>query len=350
VQADGRIVVAGQTDDDDTTNFALARITASGTLDASFGTGGRQQVQFDVYGSTHAAASALAIQPNGRLLVAGYLRLADFSSNMAVARLLPDGSFDTSFNGTGRQRVRIDTPGAEFSRALATTIDGNGRVLLAGFASKRTNELIESDFAVARLLSDGSLDEAFGSGGHTTIAFDFGADTGSNQDVANAIQSMADGRIVLAGETDVSATASPNRDMAFVRLVANGTPDSTFGNGGRVLVEFDRFPGAFDIARALVLDGAHIMAAGYAYVENNTGADLAFVRLLPNGERDQSFGNFGRRTIDFGFTDPGIQVVGGLARDGSRLLFAGLAQMAPGVTDAFIGALESDTLFAYGME
>lgn len=351
VQADGRIVVAGATQDDTARNFALARLHPSGALDTTFGTGGRQQVQFDVFGAPNSEALALAVQPNGRLLVAGYLSVTGVTRQMAVARLLPDGSYDTSFNGIGRQRVQGIGDGAtDYSRAHAIALDGNGRILLAGQAAKYTNDVLETDFAAARLLSDGSLDETFGDGGHTMIAFDFGGATGSNLDVAHALQCMPDGRIVLAGEADVSATATANMDMAFVRLLADGAPDPAFGTNGRTLVEFDRTPSGDDIARTLVLDGAHIVAAGYAHTEGDTGADLAFVRLLPNAARDPSFGNLGRRTLDLDLTDPGIQVVGGLARDGSRLLFAGLVLTAPGAADAFVGALEGDTLFAYGME
>lgn len=351
VQADGRIVVAGTTSDGATSNFALARFHPSGALDASFGTGGRQQVQFDVFGSTYGEAHALAIQPNGRVLVAGYMSLPDLTRNMAVARLLPDGSYDASFNGLGRQRVQsIGDVADGYSRARALALDGNGRILLAGQASKYNNENIDTDFAAARLMPDGSLDETFGEGGHAMFAFDFGGDTGSNHDIAYAVGWMADGRLVLAGEADVSATATTNMDMAFVRLLADGTPDASFGTEGRTIVAFDRSPSGLDTARALVLDGAHIVAAGYATTEDSTGADLAFVRLLPNATRDPSFGNLGRRTIDLGLTDPGIQVVGGLARTGSRLLFSGLLLAAADAADAFVGALESDTLFAYGME
>ena len=84
--------------------------------------------------------------------------------------------------------------------------------------------------------------------------------------------------------------------------------------------------------------------------EGGSGVDLAFVRLLPNAASDPSFGNLGRRTIDLDLTDPGVQVVGGLVRDRSRLLFSGLMLVAPNTVDVFVGALESDTLFAYGME
>jgi uncharacterized delta-60 repeat protein len=351
VQADGRIVVAGSTQDDTARNFALARFHPSGALDTTFGTGGRQQVQFDVFGAHNSDALALAVQPNGRLLVAGYMSITGVLRQMAVARLLPDGSYDSSFNGVGRQRVQgIGDMATDYSRAHAIALDASGRILLAGHASKYTNDLLETDFAAARLLPDGSLDETFGDGGHTMIAFDFGGDTGSNFDAAHALRWVADGRIVLAGEADVSATATVNMDMAFVRLLADGTPDPAFGTNGRAIVEFDRSPSGYDVARALVLDGAHIVAAGYAQTEGNTGADLAFVRLLPNAARDPSFGNFGRRTFDLGMTDPGIQVVGGLVRNGSRLLFSGLVLEAPGIADAFVGALESDTLFAYGME
>lgn len=351
VQADGRIVVAGSTQDDTRLNFALARFHPSGTLDTTFGTGGRQQVQFDVFGGAFSEARALAIQPNGRLVVAGYMGVTGVTRQMAVARLLADGSYDTSFNDIGRQRVQgIGDEATDYSRAHAVALDGSGRILLAGQAAKYTNDILEQDFAAARLLPDGSLDPTFGENGHTTVAFDFGGAAGSNLDIANALRWMPDGRIVLAGEVDVSATDTPNLDMAFVRLLADGSPDASFGTDGRTLVAFDRTPSGGDTARALVLDGAHVIAAGYAYTEDNTGADLAFVRLLPNAARDPSFGNLGRRTIDLGYTDPGVQVVGGLAREGNRLLFSGLLAAAPCAADAFIGALESDTLFAYGME
>lgn len=351
VQADGRIVVAGSTRNDTQLNFALARFHPSGTLDTTFGTGGRQQVQFDVFGAAFSEARALAIQANGRLVVAGYMGVTGVTRQMAVARLLPDGSYDTSFNSIGRQHVQgIGDEATDYSRAHAVALDGSGRILLAGQAAKYTNDVLEQDFAAARLLPDGSLDPTFGDNGHTTVAFDFGGADGSNLDIANALRWMPDGRIVLAGEVDVSATSTPNLDMAFVRLLADGSPDDTFGIDGRTLVAFDRTPSGGDTARTLVLDGAHVVAAGYAYTENSTGADLAFVRLLPNAARDPSFGNLGRRTLDLGLTNPGVQLVGGLARDGSRLLFTGLAITAPGVADAFVGALESDTLFAYGME
>jgi uncharacterized delta-60 repeat protein len=351
IQADGRIVVAGATQDDTARNFALARFHPSGTLDTTFGTGGRQQVQFDVFGASNSEARAIAVQPNGRLLVAGNMSVTGVTRQMAVARLLPDGSYDSSFNGIGRQRVQgIGDVATDYSRAHAIALDASGRILLAGQASKYTNDILETDFAAARLLPDGSLDGTFGDGGHTTVGFDFGGDIGSNTDVAHALRWIPDGRIVLAGEADVSATATPNMDMAFVRLLADGTPDAAFGTNGRTLVEFDRSPSGYDVARALVLDGAHIVAAGYAHTDDSTGADLAFVRLLPNATRDPSFGNFGRRTIDLGFTDPGIQVIGGLVRAGSHLLFSGLLLAAADAPDAFVGALESDTLFAYGME
>lgn len=351
VQPDGRIVVAGSTQDDTQLNFALARFNPSGTLDTTFGTGGRQQVQFDVFGGAFSEARALAIQPNGRLVVAGYMGVTGVTRQMAVARLLADGSYDTSFNGIGRQRVQgIGDEAADYSRAHAVALDGSGRILLAGQAAKYTNDILEEDFAAARLLPDGALDSTFGGTGHTTVAFDFGGAAGSNRDIANALRSMPDGRIVLAGEVDVSATATSNLDMAFVRLLADGTPDATFGNDGRTLVAFDRTPSGYDTARTLVLDGGHIVAGGYAYTDGGSGVDLAFVRLLPNAARDPSFGNLGRRTLDLGLTDPGVQVVGGLVRDRSRLLFSGLMLVAPNTVDVFVGALESDTLFAYGME
>jgi uncharacterized delta-60 repeat protein len=351
VQADGRIIAAGFTGDGDFQTFALVRFLESGLIDPTFGVNGRQRVQFDIYASTYSEAYALAVQPDGRILVGGELFLSGPKKNFAVARLLPDGSYDTSFNDTGRQRVQIVlADDFEYSAARSMTIDSAGRILLGGLAEKRIGDTRDSDFAAARLLADGTLDTSFGNGGYTTVAFDFGGATGTNDESAFALRMQADGRIVLAGDADVSATDTPNADIAVTRLLPNGALDTSFGIDGHSVVAFDRTPSGADVSRALVLDGANILVGGFAQASNNNGVDIALLRLLPNGSRDPSFGTLGRRTIDFHLTNPGVQGITGLALEGSRLLFAGLLRTSTTTTDAMVGAVESDTIFAYEME
>lgn len=349
LQADGRIVVAGSSDNGPLRTFALARVNTNGTLDSTFGVSGRQQIQFDIYGADISEAHALALLPNGNILVAGYLFISP-EKDFAIARLLPDGSYDTSFNLTGRQRVAFVFGEQEDASANALAVDAAGRIVLGGYASTHYGQPVNQDFAVARLLPEGAIDTTFGTDGRITHGFDIGGPGAHNADTAYAMALQPDGKIVLAGDANISATDTPNFDFAIMRLTSTGALDSAFGTGGRVLVPFDRFPSALDTARALLLDNGNLVVSGYAMTEANTGADIALLRLRANGSRDPAFGNLGRLTIDLGLTNPGIQVASGLAARGNRLFLAGVAVPSTDAGDAYVAALERDSLFDYGFE
>lgn len=351
IQADGRIIAVGSTQSATSRNFALARFTSTGALDSTFGVNGRLQVQFDVFGSDDSSAYAIALQTDGRIVVAGDLHITPGIYDFAIARLLADGSYDTAFNGNGRQRVRIITPdGTERASGLALAIDTIGRMVVGGYARKHAAQASDYDFAAARLLGDGTLDATFGNGGSTTVALDLGGTTGTNDDVSTAMALQADGKILLAGKTDVSATVTPNTDMAVIRLLPSGVPDAAFGMDGHVIVPFDRHPSGGDEALAMTIDGGNITLGGYAFTSAQS-ADIALVRLLSNGSRDASFGNLGRRTFDLHLTNPPIQYIAGLSTESDHLIFSGIVKVGDNdAADAFVGQLENDTILAYGME
>jgi uncharacterized delta-60 repeat protein len=261
IQSDGRIVVAGFGGVLDSPSFRLVRLRSDGALDETFGSGGKRTLEF---GGDQESAFGAALQPDGRILVAG-----DSDFRVAVARLNPGGSRDTSFSGDGKKIFGWGS----ISRAQAVLVLPSGKIMLAGFSGPEGGNL-----QAARLNPKGALDATFGTGGK--VGVDFGGD-----DFGLAIARQADGRILVAGgSTAVGAVV--------VRLRTNGALDPDFDGDGRVTLA--GVPGGS--ARAvLVQPDGKIVVAG-----NANGSDMMTVtRLLPNGSLDTSFDGDGTATIDF---------------------------------------------------
>jgi len=295
VQADGKIVVAGWTFNAGGSGWdlAVARVTADGSLDASFGGGtGKATISFNAQGSIE-LANGLAVQADGGIVLAGYTSVAGHSEDFAVVRLLEDGSLDSSFNGSGLQTISFDLTGTGArDRAASVAIDSQQRIVLGGIADAGS---FQYDFAVARLLPDGELDPAFGEGGRATVAFDSGQ---SQDDQAMAMTLLHDGGIALAGFADDSATATPNRDLAIARLLEDGSMDMGFGDAGRLTIPIDLAANGDDELKALTeLDDGRLLAVGYAY--SGLFSEAVAVRVHGNGSLDASFGTAGIRLYDF---------------------------------------------------
>jgi uncharacterized delta-60 repeat protein len=240
LQPDGKIVVAGRTNVGGTIDMAVARLlNPQGTFDSSFGLFGTGKSLADFGG--HDFGQAVALQPDGKIVVAGYTNGAVSSTNydMAVARLLnPQGTYDGSFGG-GSGRSRVDLGADDSGNALALQPDG--KIVVAGYS--------DGNFAVARLQPNGLLDTTFGKGGKSLV--DFGGDS----DQGNAVALQPDGKIVVAGRTNAGGTYN----FAVARLQPNGLLDTTFGNGGKSLVDL----GGDDIGNAVALQpNGKIVVAG----------------------------------------------------------------------------------------
>ncbi|HEY3520960.1 MAG TPA: hypothetical protein VGK80_07955 [Rhodanobacteraceae bacterium] len=300
--------------------FAGSAAAASGALDPSFGQGGRVLTDFD---NSTDIANAVALQPDGKLIVVGTTYTNnDFSGeDFALARYNPDGSVDASFGNNGR--VTTDFPGlaAEISAVL---VQPDGKILVAGGAFPLFTFL--GNFELARYNPDGSLDASFGSGGIVTTHFPQGS-------YAFALALQPDGRIVAAGTdyVDFSSEASSNTDFALARYNIDGSPDIGFGNGGQVLTDFR---GLNDDAFAVLLqpDG-RIVAVGSAR-SNLTDYDFAAARYLVDGRLDDSFGSGGRVRNDFG--DNGFdRAHSAVLQPDGRIVAAGFAITLDGATQNF---------------
>jgi uncharacterized delta-60 repeat protein len=366
IQPDGKIVTAGSAFNGSNYDFALARYDTDGTLDAAFGSGGKVMTDF---GGLFDQATAVALQSDKKIVVAGLTDQGQGNANdLAVARYNTDGSLDTSFGSGGKQvldlsgdddvvtaiaiqsdgkiliagvtgrnggrdfllaRLNVDgtldttglaplgwvrtdfAGGADVAKSVA--IQGDGKIVLAGYSDQGSNAT-GADFALARYNTDGSPDATFGAGGKMT------SDFGSSDDYIEAISIQPnDGKLVVAGHSSVGPTA----DFAFARYNTDGRLDATFGSGGRFTADM---AGDQDYAYALALqtDGK-IVAAGYSAGGNS---DFAVMRLTAAGALDAQFGSGGKTKIDFSGGDDEADSVA-VQADG-KIIIAGWAATATG--------------------
>jgi len=271
VQPDGKILVAGSSDQGASGyDFALARYNPDGSLDAGFGRGGRVTTSF---GNGADKAYALLLQPDGRIVLAGDSSQGASGSDFALARYMPDGSLDTGFGNGGKVLTAIGGGSArETIYALALqSAAGVSRIIAVGG---------EGDFIAAAYRADGTLDPGFGKAG--IVQGLFGSVTGA----ARGVIVTPDNELVLAGHRD--------HDFAAVRLLPDGRPDPAFGTAGRAIVPVSA--GNWDEATALVQqhDG-RLLLGGWVYSGNSSSADTVLLRLNADGSRDEAFGPGGIR-------------------------------------------------------
>jgi len=275
VLQNGKVVAAGFAVTGATTDFALARYRPNGTLDPAFGNHGR--VTTDIAGGAGDVATALVVQADGKLVAAG-LTSGPAGQDFALVRYRPNGTVDPSFGNHGRV-ITDFAGGADAAHALIVQADG--KLVAAGSATAGTNQ----SFAIARYNPNGTPDLSFGTGGRSTI------DIAGDFDEARALV-LQGGKLVVAGFTFTGDAATG--DFAIARFTAAGRPDTTFGTGGRVITDF---AGGFDDARALVVLGGKLVAAGSA--TTSSGPDFALARYDDHGSLDPTFGTGGKVTTDF---------------------------------------------------
>ena len=282
IQSDGKIVAAGGsynganngTHDD----FILARYNTDGSLDISFGNGGKVVTPI----GTRAGVSAVAIQPDGKIVAAGFADSGNITRFTTLARYNTDGSLDTSF-GTGGI---IQTLISEGSYASAVAIQADGKIVAAGAAYFADTFSSISAFALVRYNTNGSLDASFGTGGIVTTRFT--TTISETFDIARAVAIQADGKIVAAGLSDFSDYGT---SFSLARYNTNGSLDVSFGLGGKVTTYAGSTGDSFtDVA--IQSDGKIVAVGHAAFIGNITKFILA--RYNSNGSLDTSFGTGGK--------------------------------------------------------
>ncbi len=302
VQSDGKIVVAGSSATGGDSNFALIRFNTDGSLDSSF------DPAVTPIGSANDEAYSVAIQSNGKIVVAGY---SDNGAQrvFAVARYNTDGSLDSSFNSDGKVTTAIGSD----DLAKSVAIQSDGKIVVAGSSSNGS----DNDFALIRYNTDGSLDSSFASDGKVITVF------GSSGEFANSVALQSDGKIVVAGSSDNGA----QRVFAVARYSADGSLDSSFDSDGKVTTAIGSGDFAFSVA---IQSDGKIVVVGSS--NNGSDDDFALIRYNTDGSLDSSFALDGKvitvfgSSSDFGnsvaIQSDGKIVVAGSSNNGSNNEFA----------------------------
>ncbi|MBI2083712.1 MAG: hypothetical protein HYT76_09155 [Deltaproteobacteria bacterium] len=292
---------------------------APGDLDPLFGTEGLVHTTFTGSDTRGFPVEEIALQSDGKIVVVGTVSRTVGCFNdgngwiwkdMAVARFNADGTLDTTFGDQGKVTLNFGEPelkqngtqcsvtSGRSSIATGVVIQDDGKIIVGGFVDVQVD--LYENFAVARLNTDGTLDNSFGASGLVTDSFS-GAKmpTNVNQHKLNDgrwnqaydLAFQPDGKILLVGWTNYS----PAGTYAFARLNEDGKLDTTFSGDGRAIFAFSS---TNEIATAVTLqpDGKIVGVGGGD--SNGNGIDYHLIRLLSDGKPDLSFDSDGSVYID----------------------------------------------------
>lgn len=288
LQADGKIILAGVSDNPGNYQFGIARYHSNGSADTTFNTTGRISNVF--VGSTYAEGHSVVLQPDGKIVTGGFSYHGGLG-RFAVSRNQTDGALDTTFNAVGYTTTIING-GDDLGYSVALQADG--KIVLAGYTTSGSPA-----FGVVRYHSNGSVDTTFNSGGSVTTSIGPGADIGR----AVAIQS--DGKIVVGGYAAIGG----NDDFAVVRYNTDGSLDTNFNTSGIVTTNI----GGPDQANAIAIQPDGKILLGGTTV--NANGDYTVVRYHSNGSLDTTFNGTGIFVTTIGVDDDEIYGMG-LQSDG----------------------------------
>jgi uncharacterized delta-60 repeat protein len=295
LQPEGELILAGSAYSDGAYRFGLARFDSNGAPDAAFDGDGLLTIPF---GSQDASATAVALQPDGKIVLAGYVSTGD-DYDIALARVHPNGEPDLAFSGDGQTTTPV---GDGWERAYDLAIQPDGKIIVVG-EDRAGGDGTVPQFVVVRYNSDGSLDEEFGTGGIVTT---FLGDEPTAQCIAQGVALQDDGKIVVVGQF----TQAGYDYFGIARYTTTGSLDAGgadgFGPDGYVRIA----PGYGGLAYDVVIqpDGWIVVAGDGDFGSGYD--DFTLMRLNWFGGLDDDFGSGG---IAHGSLVPGNDAARGVA-------------------------------------
>jgi uncharacterized delta-60 repeat protein len=275
IQPDGKMVVAGTTQESFMSQLGLIRLNRDGMLDTSFG----PTIAFSTRGNV-----VMALEPDGRIVVADAALDSAGTTDFSVRRFTANGSVDGSFGNGGLVTVAFHNSdmSPRDANPKAVAIDASGRILVGGDGS--------GGFAVARLNTDGSLDPSFGSAGEFTITFD----PRQGASLTGLSLQPPTGKIVLSGNVPVVGAFPPAQEGAVLRLNTDGTLDTTFGQAGKSLLQVNTAAMAVDADGKIVVGGSSggevsIVPPAVLVPVSYRFSDPVVIRLNADGSFDNTF-------------------------------------------------------------
>jgi uncharacterized delta-60 repeat protein len=306
IQPDGRIVVVGTADVSDATgrDVLVARLTAAGALDSSFGGGdGIATLSLTTpepippfpdpdppYVSGTDQGRGVSLQADGKIVFVGHTvnpagsgcngqGYAD--SQSVVGRMNVNGTLDTSFDSDGHRTPSLGTAGNCPDDAFrSVVVQSDGRIVAVGYANTP-----KTNVSVARFNTDGSFDTTFSDDGRLATAI------GSQSDIAEDVHVHSDGRILVGAFSDGGTSGVSQLNFAAVRYTSTGALDTSFAGDGIGVYDFS----GNDTLDAMAVDASgRLLLAGYSYVAGQFEDPLiAVARVATVGELDITFNGSG---------------------------------------------------------
>ena len=276
LQADGKILVAGSCFIGNNTvghyEVGLLRYLSDGSLDTTFSSDGKVSTAI---GTGNSFGKSVAVQADGKILVAGYCRSA-IGYDFSLIRYNADGSLDNNFSSDGKVTTTI---GSGNNEAYGIVIQGDGKIVLAGRSSDTPGGF--TDFSVVRYNTDGSLDTSFSGDGKVTAAI------GTSIDDGYSLALQVDGKILVAGN---SWSASDfHHEFAVARFNTDGSPDVSFSDDGKVTTPAAA-GGEFATSIAAQANGQIVVAGRTGYYGKY---DFSLVRYNSDGSLNVNFDSVG---------------------------------------------------------
>ena len=269
----GRLLAAGVSQGLEGNALAVARYWSDGSLDATFGAGGK--VRVDVAPDDDQAA-AVGVSPSGRIAIAGYSRFPSGQFDAVIAVLTSDGRLDPTFGSNGIVTTDFGTHYNSIGHLYFLPDD---RIVVAGARVANVDTPTEhSEFVLARYLTDGSLDPSFGIGGLVL------------PDLPLSEIALAPGSDIVAVGNPYDATGSR---ILLARFTRDGQLDPAFGDAGTVTTPGPTGAYFYNVA---LTKGGDILVGGVTARRDANSYDPAVVRFSRRGEIDPSFGMDGVAT------------------------------------------------------
>lgn len=340
VQPDKKLLVAGRATVGANTDMIVCRFLTTGARDLTFGQSGCRRIGFDLAPNAHDSAGSIALQADGKIVVAGSASTLFNSgiSRMAVARLTTNGSLDFQFGVGGKVNHGFDNWKTAYANSVV--VDNLGRIVVGGNVEEMELSPCDQDLALLRLLPNGTLDTQNFSGGKFVNGFDLGpteAGCSYHTDYLIGMSVRPDGSVLLGA----SALFTFGFDFAagVLKVKSNGQIDTSFGNNGRV-VRFacEVCTGTTFLDFAVQSDGKMLFAGG-TLSQEDFNYDTIVVRLLANGQDDFGFQG-GNVFIDFdGPGDTNDDYPSAIGFQSGKPLIFGTRYPSPYVPDTSLSAV-----------
>jgi uncharacterized delta-60 repeat protein len=270
IQRDNKIVISGEGSlllpDDTLTGISVIRYNTDGGLDSNFGINGRAMHDFGYYST----GGAIAVQDDGKIISAGWEVIDPFDddkNNLVAVRFLEDGRLDSSFGINGEVVSNFGKRPLIFDMV----IQPDKKILMGGSLGPY--------FFLIRYTSEGKIDSSFGTNGYVITEF-------GGLPSINSIALQPDNKILVAGNSDVTA--------AFARYMPDGSPDASFGNGGKFTYNFN--------AQYSVINNILLLPDGSFIASGKVGGfdeEMLVSKFDSNGTINPEFGNDGFRVVNF---------------------------------------------------